>query len=205
MVDAAKVDAAKTKTDTASQATSRVAEVVMTLETFKEAPLPDTGFDLAAKRSVWNPKKMAALQGLLLGITHLPSTQEGQKHWTCFVVKLTQPTIVGDPNPAASNGRILEPVYRVAQIGELVLVTATASLRRLEEAANDGRAVFEVYLKFGGKEKTKRGTEVNVYDNIKFLRTVARTAEYRLPTVTIPEMSAGSGNGDGDGEDAIPF
>jgi hypothetical protein len=75
---------------------------------------------------------------------------------------------------------------RLAKAGELVLFTAGAALSRLETAALDERQCFEVYLKYKGKEKTKSGGSVNVYEHIIVGQAFARTAETRLPSSKIP-------------------
>ena len=157
---------------------------------FEPASMPDGGYDLSAKHPVWNPIDRIPLKGLLLGIVNLPSTQANQEHWACYVVRTTAPTMVRDAETGES---------RVAEKGELVVLTATASLRRLENAANDEKRVFEVYLLFGGKEQTRSGNTVNVFKHMILGQAFARTSEYRLPSTSIaPRLGTGS---DGD----VPF
>jgi hypothetical protein len=160
----------------------------MTVETFREAAKPE-GFDLAGRLPVWTPKRNVAINGWMLGIALLPSAQPNQKHWTCFVFKLSQPTLVVDPPvkgaPPPAFGEAVK--FRVAQPGETVLVTATASLQRLEETANDRESIFNVYLKPGGTEKTKRGTNVNVYESIVIGESRKRPANLRLPSVKLAD------------------
>jgi hypothetical protein len=178
----------------------------VTMETFKEPVRPE-GFDLAGRLPVWTPLRNVAINGWLVGLALLPSAQPNQKFWPCFVFVLSQPTLVVDP-PAKGETRVLGEIkFRVAQKGEKVLVSATASLQRLEETANDRENVFDVYLKPGGKEKTKRGTMVNVYESIVIGETRKRPMNLRLPVVKIADAlpAAKAAEAAEDETDEIPF
>lgn len=152
---------------------------------------PIAGYDLSAKHAKWEPEDGVALKGVLIGIVELPSAQANQVSWTCYAIRLTGPTLVRDPK---------DNVQRRAEAGELVVTTATASLQRLRNAALDPVRAYEIYLKYSGKEKTKSGGMVKVFESMIVGKSFIRTDETRLPSApTAPALPPSSS------DEATPF
>jgi hypothetical protein len=146
---------------------------------------PIAGYDLAKRYPVWSPKDGVALKGLLLGRLSLPSAIEEQSEWACYAVKLTGPTMVHD---AKDDGETTQAPPRVAQAGEMVLMTATAVLKRLEPAAHDERLVFEIYIKPGVEKNLGGGKKLQTFSSLVIGAPQQRGAGTILPAA--PAMKA---------------
>jgi hypothetical protein len=175
-------------------ATKKNTETVVVAD-FQEESVPQGGYDLAAKHPVWSPLDGVAVKGMLLGVVDLPSAQANQDRWVCYVLRLTGKTLVRDAGDKS---------LRVANAGELVLLTVQSSLKRVEAAALDRTRCFELYLKPGGKEKTKSGGTVQTYDNMILMNPVARSRDNVLPSTIIPR-GLGTGDANGIADEATPF
>lgn len=151
--------------------------------------------DLAAMYPVWGPKLTSfPLQGDLLGVTELPSAQANQKYWTVYVIQLSHPTEVADKEHADENGT---PKKRVANAGELVVVTKTAVLKKLEPYARDPRLVAEVFLAGGGTKASTnvKGGKIQLFKKMEVgnVRARSRAQLWISSPVREAELEGGSG------------
>lgn len=171
-----------------------------TAKEFAPAAPMENAFDLAEKFPVWSAKKTPKipLKGRLLGTMNLPSSQPNQEFWRCFVFMTTAATKVTETNDDG------EETPRIAEPGEYVLVTATAVLKRLENAAADRGACWEVFLMPGGTQKTKDGSgTVQLFSAIQVGNPVRRTAKLTLPSS--PAMRELPSQAFSNDEDGTPF
>jgi hypothetical protein len=165
-------------------------------------PIP--GFNLAAKFAEWSPKHtQAPIAGILFGLRQLPSAQENQEFWPCYVVELTASTEVIERD---EHGQIKK---RYAHAGETVLITQTAALRDIEPAALNPQLVFVIYLESGGEQKVKKGPgKFRKFKEMIVGRPYKRTAKYSLPSTSSRHLALPPGDpfpGADDVEDGAPF
>lgn len=126
-----------------------------TNDTATATDIPD-GFDIRANRVMgdgWMKKaEGATVIGRLLGRVQNGEDDKGEPKYF-FQVKIDERS----PEVGATTGSGDETEDITLSLGQIVNVDASAALSELHNYSQNG-GVYDVYIKFGAKEKAKKGT-----------------------------------------------